>query len=354
MIACYDCHYCYLSSGTFPIFLRSKQTESCIRRENQSSKSEFLLLGLPIQPEQQAMFFTLFLGMYLIMVLGNLLIILLIRVDSRLHTPMYFFLSHLAFTDVSFSSVTIPKMLINMHTWDQSIPYASCVTQIYFFHIFGCIDNLLLAVMAYDRYMAICHPSHYTTIMREKLCIFILAGSWSLSCTSALCHTIHLAQLSFCADNTISHFFCELAALLKLSCSDTSLNEVFIFTVGGLVITLSFIGALVSYGRIGATILRFPSIKGIYKALATCGSHLSVVFLFCGTIMVLHFFPSSSNSNDKDIIASVMYIVVTPMLNPFIYSLRKRDIKGAMGQLLRKEILFSKVTVPYSCSYVIH
>ncbi|XP_046952923.1 LOW QUALITY PROTEIN: olfactory receptor 1J4-like [Lynx rufus] len=354
MIACYDCHYCYLSSGTFPIFLQSKQAESCIRREKQSSMSEFLLLGLPIWPEQQGMFFTLFLGMYLIMVLENLLIILLIRVDSRLHTPMYFFLSHLAFTDVSFSSVTIPKMLINMHTWDQSIPYASCVTQIYFFHIFGCIDNLLLAVMAYDRYMAICHPSHYTTIMREKLCIFILAGSWSLSCTSALSHTILLAQLSFCADNTISHFFCDLGALLKLSCSDTSLNEVFIFTVGELVITLSFIGALVSYGRIGATILRFPSIKGIYKALATCGSHLSVVFLFCGTIMVLHFFPSSSNSNDKDIIASVMYIVVTPMLNPFIYSLRNRDIKGAMGQLLRKEILFSKVTVPYSCSYVIH
>ncbi|VFV32952.1 olfactory receptor 1j2-like [Lynx pardinus] len=270
--------------------------------------SEFLLLGLAIWPEQQGMFFTLFLGMYLTTVLGNLLIILLIRLDSRLHTPMYFFLSHLAFTDVSFSSVTIPKMLINMHTWDQSIPYASCVTQIYFFHIF-----------------------------------------WL-----ALSHTILLAQLSFCADNTISHFFCDLGALLKLSCSDTSLNEVFILTVGELVITLSFIGALVSYGRIGATILRFPSIKGIYKALATCGSHLSVVFLFCGTIMVLHFFPSSSNSNDKDIIASVMYIVVTPMLNTFIYSLRNRDIKGAMGQLLRKEILFSKVTVPYSCSYVIH
>ncbi|XP_058998567.1 olfactory receptor 1J4-like isoform X2 [Mustela lutreola] len=315
---------------------------SCMRRENQSSMSEFLLLGLPIRPEQQGVFFFLFLGMYLTTVLGNLLIILLIRLDSHLHTPMYFFLSQLAFTDICFSSVTVPKMLINMHTQDQSIPYAGCVTQMYFFIFFGCIDNLLLTVMAYDRYVAICHPLHYTTTMREELCIFLLAGSWFLSCASALSHTILLAQLFFCANNTIPHFFCDLAALLKLSCSDTSLNEIFIFIVGGLIIILSFIGVLVSYGCIGATILRFPSIKGIYKALSTCGSHLSVVFLFYGTIMDLYFFPSSSNSNDKDIIASVMYTVVTPMLNPFIYSLRNRDMKGAMGKLLRREILFSK------------
>nr|XP_017528887.2 olfactory receptor 1J4-like [Manis javanica] len=313
-----------------------------MRPGNQSSVSEFLLLGLPVPPEQQGVLFALFLGMYLTTVLGNLLIILLIRLDSRLHTPMYFFLSHLALSDVSFASVIVPKMLINIQTQEQSIPYAGCVTQMYFFIFFGCIDNLLLAVMAYDRYVAICHPLHYTTIMRDELCVFLLAGSWFLSCASALSHTLLLAQLSFCADNTIPHFFCDLAALLKLSCSDTSLNEIFIFAVGGLVIILSFIGVLVSYGRIGATILRFPSIKGICKALSTCGSHLSVVFLFYGTIMVLYFFPSSSNSNDKDIIASVMYTVVTPMLKPFIYSLRNRDMKGALGKLLRRETLFSK------------
>nr|XP_023400731.1 olfactory receptor 1J4-like [Loxodonta africana] len=313
-----------------------------MRSENQSSMSEFCLLGLPIRPEQQGMFFILFLSMYLTTVLGNLLIILLIRLDSRLHTPMYFFLSHLALTDVSFSSVTVPKMLMNMHTQDQSIPYAGCVTQMYFFILFGCIDNLLLAAMAYDRYVAICHPLHYTTIMREELCIFLLAGSWLLSCASALSHTLLLARLSFCADSTIPHFFCDLAALLKLSCSDTSLNEMVIFGVGGFVIILSFIGVLVSYGHIGATILRFPSIKGICKALSTCGSHFSVVFLFYGTIVVLYFFPSSSNSTDKDIIASVMYTVVTPMLNPFIYSLRNRDMKGAMGKLVRREIFLSK------------
>ncbi|XP_073081118.1 olfactory receptor 1J4-like [Manis javanica] len=329
-----------LSSGS--ALLHTLLLAQLMRPGNQSSVSEFLLLGLPVPPEQQGMLFALFLGMYLTTVLGNLLIILLIRLDSRLHTPMYFFLSHLALSDVSFASVIVPKMLINIQTQEQSIPYAGCVTQMYFFIFFGCIDNLLLAVMAYDRYVAICHPLHYTTIMRDELCVFLLAGSWFLSCASALSHTLLLAQLSFCADNTIPHFFCDLAALLKLSCSDISLNEIFIFAVGGLVIILSFIGVLVSYGRIGAAILRFPSIKGICKALSTCGSHLSVVFLFYGTIMVLYFFPSSSNSNDKDIIASVMYTVVTPMLNPFIYSLRNKDMKGALGKLLRRETLFSK------------
>ncbi|XP_036117349.1 olfactory receptor 1J4-like [Molossus molossus] len=313
-----------------------------MRRDNQSSVSEFLLLGLPIRPEQQGMYFTLFLGMYLTTVLGNLLIILLIRLDSRLHTPMYFFLSHLALTDISFSSVTVPKMLMNMQTQDQSIPYAGCVTQMYFFIFFGCIDNLLLGVMAYDRYVAICHPLHYTTMMREKLCISLVAGSWLFSCSSAMSHTLSLARLSFCADHTIPHFFCDLAALLKLSCSDTSVNVLVIFTVGALGIIIPLTGILVSYVRIGVSILRVPSTKGICKALSTCGSHLSVVFLFYGTIMVLYIFPSSNNSNDKNIIASVMYTVVTPMLNPFIYSLRNRDMKEALGKLFRREILFSK------------
>ncbi|XP_004712660.1 olfactory receptor 1J4 [Echinops telfairi] len=307
--------------------------------ENQSSVSEFLLLGLPIRPEQQTMFFALFLGMYLTTVLGNLLIILLIRLDSRLHTPMYFFLSHLAFTDISFSSVTVPKMLINMQTQNQSILYSGCIAQMYFFIFFTDLDNFLLTSMAYDRYVAICHPLHYTTIMREGLCSLLVALSWILSCASALSHTLLLARLSFCADNTIPHFFCDLAAVLKLSCSDTSLNEIVIFTVGVAVMTLPLTCILISYGRIGATILKIPSTKGICKALSTCGSHLSVVSLYYGTIIGLYFFPSASKSTDKDIIASVMYTVVTPLLNPFIYSLRNRDMKGAL------EKLFNKVTI---------
>ncbi|KFO19417.1 olfactory receptor 1J4-like [Fukomys damarensis] len=311
-----------------------------MRKENQSRVSEFLLLGLPIRPDQQAVFFILFLVLYLTTVLGNLLIILLIRLDSSLHTPMYFFLSHLAFTDVSFSSVTVPKMLKNMQTHDQSIPYAGCITQMYFFIFFTDLDNFLLTAMAYDRYVAICHPLYYTTIMTEERCILLVAVSWILSCTSALSHTLLLAQLSFCADNTVTHFFCDLAALLKLSCSNTSINEWAIFTVGVAVITLPLICILISYGCIGATILKVPSTKGMCKALSTCGSHLSVVSLYYGTIIGLYFFPSSSTSSNNDIVASMMYtMVVTPLLNPFIYSLRNRDMKGAL------EKFFNRATV---------
>ncbi|XP_076989366.1 olfactory receptor 1J4-like [Tamandua tetradactyla] len=313
-----------------------------MKLENQSRVSEFLLLGLPIRPQQQGWFFCLFLGMYLTTVLGNLLIILLIRLDSRLHTPMYFFLSHLALTDVSFSSVTVPKMLMNMQTQEQSISYAGCIAQMYFFIFFTDLDNFLLTSMAYDRYVAICHPLHYTTIMREGRCALLVAVSWILSWASALSHTLLLAQLSFCADNIIPHFFCDLAVLLKLSCSDISLNELVIFTVGVAVITLPLICILVSYGCIAANILKVPSAKGICKALSTCSSHLSVVSLYYGTIIGLYFFPSSRTSNDKDIVASMMYTVVTPLLNPFIYSLRNRDIKGALERLFSRAAVSSQ------------
>ncbi|XP_014696170.3 olfactory receptor 1J1-like [Equus asinus] len=312
-----------------------------MRRENQSGVSEFLLLGLSIRPEQQGALFTLFLGMYLITALGNLLIILLIRLDSHLHTPMYFFLSHLAFTDVSFSSVTVPKMLMNMHTKYKSIPYAGCISQTYFFIFFAAVDSFLITSMAYDRYVAICHPMHYTIIMSQSVCVMLVAGSWLISCACALLHTLLLAQLSFCADYAVPHFFCDLAALLKLSCSDTSLNQLVIFTVGLTTIVLPFLGILVSYGHIGATILQVPSTQGICKALSTCGSHLSVVTLYYGAIIGLYFLPSSNNTNGNNIIASLMYTVVTPMLNPFIYSLRNKDVKGALRKLLSKKTYFS-------------
>ncbi|XP_012885552.1 PREDICTED: olfactory receptor 50-like [Dipodomys ordii] len=309
---------------------------SCMRRGNRSTFSEFILLGLPIRPEEQGQFYALFLAIYLTTMLGNLLIILLIRLDFRLHTPMYFFLSHLAFTDVSFSSVTAPKMLMNMLTQSKSIPYAGCISQVYFFLFFGDLDSFLLTSMAYDRYVAICHPLHYTTIMSQKLCFLLVIVSWVLSCISALVHTLLLAHLSFYEDNTLPHFFCDLSALLKLSSSDTTVNELVIFTVGVVVITVPFLCILVSYGRIGATILRAPSLKGICKALSTCGSHLSVVSLYYGAIIGLYFFPASSNTNDKDVIVAVLYTLVTPMLNPFIYSLRNKDMKGALGAVFRR------------------
>uniref|UniRef100_G1QA33 Olfactory receptor n=1 Tax=Myotis lucifugus TaxID=59463 RepID=G1QA33_MYOLU len=310
-----------------------------MRPENQSSVTQFLLLGLPIPPGQQGVFFTLFLGMYLTTVLGNLLIILLIRLDSRLHTPMYFFLSHLAFSDISLSSVTVLKMLRNMQTQQQSISYVGCISQMFFHILFGALDNFLLSVMAYDRYVAICQPLHYTTVMREGLCVLLVAGSWVLSCGYALLHTLLLVRLSFCADNAIINYFCDLVALLKLSCSDTFLNELVIFTVGGMISFLCIGVILGSYIRIGTIILRVPSTKRLYKAFSTCGSHLSVVSLYYGTAAGVYFFSSSWGS--KDIIASVMYTVVTPMLNPFIYSLRNRDIKQAL-EMCVKRIKFFK------------
>ncbi|XP_047381124.1 olfactory receptor 1J4-like [Sciurus carolinensis] len=308
-----------------------------MRRENHSSVSKFLLLGLPIQPEEQDVIFALFLAMYLTTVLGNLLIILLIRLDSRLHTPMYFFLSHLAFSDFSLSSISVPKMLADVQTQQHSIPYEGCISQMYFFVLFGCLDNFLLAVMAYDRYVAICHPLHYAAVMREELCVWLVAGSWFFSCVHALLHTLLLVPLSFCADNTIPHFFCDLTAILKLSCSDISLNELVIFTEGGMLFILPLSSILGSYIRIGTAVLRVPSTKRFFKTFSTCGSHLSVVSLYYGTLAGVYFFSSSQNSSDKDIISSIIYTIVTPMLNPFIYSLRNRDIKQAL------EIFVSRV-----------
>ncbi|XP_031229214.1 olfactory receptor 50-like [Mastomys coucha] len=304
--------------------------------DNDSTVSEFILLGLPIRAEDQALYSALILTMYLTTVLGNLLIILLIRLDSHLHTPMYFFLSHLAFTDISFSSVTVPKMLVNMLTHSQSISYTGCVSQVYFFIVFASTDSFLLTSMAYDRYVAICHPLHYTIIMNLSLCILLVAVSWALSSVNALVQTLLLARLSHFRNNTIPHYFCDLSTLLKLSSSDTTINDLIILVLGNMVITLPFICILVSYGYIGVTILKTPSIKGICKALSTCGSHLCVVSLYYGAIIGLYFVPSSNNTNDKDVIVAVMYTVVTPMLNPFIYSLRNRDMKGALRNILSR------------------
>ena len=308
---------------------------------NQTIITEFLLLGLPIEPEQKNLFYALFLAMYLTTVLGNLLIIVLIHLDSHLHTPMYLFLSNLSFSDLCFSSVTMPKLLQNMQSQVPSIPYAGCLAQMYFFLFFGDLENFLLVAMAYDRYVAICCPLHYTTIMRPKVCLSFLVLSWVLTTLHALLHTLLMARLCFCADNKIPHFFCDMSALLKLSCSDTRVNELVIFIMGGLILVIPFLLITMSYARIVSSILKVPSARGICKAFSTCGSHLSVVSLFYGTIIGLYLCPSSDNSV-KETVMAMMYTVVTPMLNPFIYSLRNRDMKGALGRVfLKKKPSFS-------------
>ncbi|XP_010640408.2 olfactory receptor 1468 [Fukomys damarensis] len=274
--------------------------------------------------------------MYLTTVLGNLLIITLIQLDSHLHTPMYSFLSNLSFSDLCFSSVTMPKLLKNMQSQLPSIPYAGCLAQMYFFLFFGDLESFLLVVMAYDRYVAICSPLHYTSIMSPKLCVCLVVLSWVLTTFHALLHTLLMARLSFCGDNVIPHFFCDFSALLNLACSDTHVNELVIFVMGGLVVVIPFLLIIMSYAQIFSSILKFPSVRGIHKAFSTCGSQLSVVSLFYGTVIGLYLCPSANNSTVKETVMSLMYTVVTPMLNPFIYSLRNRDMKGALGRVRHK------------------
>ncbi|XP_076791354.1 olfactory receptor 1468-like isoform X2 [Arvicanthis niloticus] len=305
---------------------------------NQTVITQFLLLGLPIPPEHQHLFYALFLAMYLTTILGNLIIIILILLDSHLHTPMYLFLSNLSFSDLCFSSVTMPKLLQNMQSQDTSISYAGCLTQMYFFVLFGGLEIFLLVVMAYDRYVAICLPLHYTSIMSPKLCMCLVLLSWVITMLYSMLHTLLLARLSFCEDNVIRHFFCDIAALLKLACSDIYINELMIFILGGPFTVIPFLLIVVSYVQIVSSILKVSSSRAIHKVFSTCGSHLSVVSLYYGTIFGLYLCPSAKNSTVKEASIAMMYTVVTPMLNPFIYSLRNRDIKEALIKILIKKI----------------
>ncbi|XP_012331848.3 olfactory receptor 1S1 [Aotus nancymaae] len=304
---------------------------------NQTTITEFILLGFFHQDEHQNLLFVLFLGMYLVTVVGNGLIILAISLDTYLHTPMYLFLANLSFADISSISNSVPKMLMNIQTKSQSISYESCITQMYFSIVFVVIDNLLLGTMAYDRFVAICHPLNYSTLMQPMFCILLTVIPWLLSNIIALIHTLLLIQLPFCDHNTLSHFFCDLAPLLKLSCSDTIINELVLFIVGLSVIIFPFALIFFSYVCIIRAVLRISSTQGKWKAFSTCGSHLTVVLLFYGTIVGVYFFPSSAHPEDTDKIGAVLFTVVTPMMNPFIYSLRNEDMKGALRKLINRK-----------------
>nr|XP_020727804.1 olfactory receptor 1L6-like [Odocoileus virginianus texanus] len=305
-------------------------------RGNQSHITEFLLLGLTSDLKQQVWLFASFLAMYLVNVGGNSVIIAAIQGDVHLHTPMYFFLSNLSLVDICFTTVIVPQMLVNMLTQRKAILFAQCLAQMYFFVAFGITDSFLLAAMALDRYVAICHPLHYTTTMNPGRCLQLVTASWLVSHLHSLTHTVLMARLSFCGPNIIHHFFCDVQPLLMLSCSDTSVNELLAFTEGSFVIMSPFIFIIVSYVYITHAVLRVPSGRGRYKVFSTCGSHLTVVALFYGTIISVYIRPSSTYSVMKDRVITVIYTVVIPMLNPFIYSLRNKDMKQAMKKLMRK------------------
>ncbi|XP_003793717.1 olfactory receptor 24 [Otolemur garnettii] len=308
---------------------------------NQTSASEFILLGLSEKPEQETLLFSLFLCVYMVTVVGNLLIILAISTDSHLHTPMYFFLANLSLVDLCLATDTVPKMLVSIQTQSRSISYPCCLTQMYFFHFFGIMDSVLIAVMAYDRFVAICHPLHYATIMSPGLCGLLTGGPWVFSCFISLTHILLMTRLVFCGNNELPHYFCDLTPLLRLSCTDTTINRVFILVVAGAVIATPFICILASYARILPAVMKVPSTGGRRKAFSTCSSHLSVVVLFYGTTIGVYLCPSSVRTAVKEKASAVMYTAVTPMLNPFIYSLRNRDLNGALRKLSNQKIASS-------------
>uniref|UniRef100_A0A8C9IND7 Olfactory receptor n=1 Tax=Piliocolobus tephrosceles TaxID=591936 RepID=A0A8C9IND7_9PRIM len=283
--------------------------------ENLTGVLEFLLLGFPDDPELQPVLAGLFLSMYLVTVLGNLLIILAISSDSHLHTPMYFFLSSLSLADIGFASTTVPKMLMNIQAHSRLISYVGCLIQMSFSILFACMESLLLAVMAYDRFVAIFLVSFLLSLLDSQL------------------HNLIVLQLTCFNDVEISNFFCDPSQLLNLACSDTSINNMVVYFIGAIFGFLPLSGILFSYYKIVSSIPRVLSSGGKYKAFSTCSSHLSVVGLFYGTALGGYLSSAVSLSPRKGAAASVMYMVVTPMLNPFIYSLRNRDIQSALWRL---------------------
>ncbi|VTJ88544.1 Hypothetical predicted protein [Marmota monax] len=273
--------------------------------------------------------------MYLVTVLGNLLIIVATISDSHLHTPMYFFLANLSFADIGFTSTTVPKMLVNIQTQSKVITYTGCIAQIFFLILFCVLDNFLLAVMAYDRYVAICHPLHYMVIMNHRLCGLLVLACWATTALNSLLETLMALRLSFCTDVEIPHFVCELNQLVLLACSDTFPNVIVMYFAAVLLGGGPFAGILYSYSKIVSSVRAISSTQGKYKAFSTCVSHLSVVSLFYSTLLGVYLSSSVTQSSQSTARASVMYSVVTPMLNPFIYSLRNKDIMGALRRLFR-------------------
>uniref|UniRef100_A0A2K6GMW0 Olfactory receptor n=2 Tax=Propithecus coquereli TaxID=379532 RepID=A0A2K6GMW0_PROCO len=303
--------------------------------ENDTRISEFLLLGFSVDPELQPVLFGLFLSMHLITVLGNLLIILATVSDSHLHTPMYFFLSNLSFVDICFVSTTVPQMLVNVQSQSKVISYAGCITQMYFFVLFTGLDSFLLTVMAYDRFVAICHPLQYAVTMNPRLCGLLILVSWIMSVLNSLLQSLMVLPLSFCAELEVPHFFCELNQIIRLACSDTFLIDMVMYFSAILLGGGSLGGILYSYSKIVSSVRAISSAQGKYKAFSTCASHLSVVSLFYCTILGVYLSSAATHSSHSSTTASVMYTVVTPMLNPFIYSLRNKDIKRALKQFFR-------------------
>ena len=305
-------------------------------RSNNTRVSDFILMGLTESEDIQLVLFMVFLMIYLISVLGNAGMILTIHLDLQLHTPMYFFLSHLSLLDLSYSTAITPKTLQNLLTSMKHISYISCFTQMYFFVFLGVTECFLLSSMAYDRYVAICNPLHYPVVMSKRLCCSLVLGSYCTGFMFSVINVFFISRLHFCDSNVIHHFFCDTSPILALSCTDTQHVEIMIFIFGGSSLMVSLITISVSYLSILATVLKITSTSGKRKAFSTCASHLLGVTIFYGTTIFTYLKPRKSYTLGKDQVASVFYTIVIPMLNPLIYSLRNKEVKSALIRLIQK------------------
>uniref|UniRef100_A0A8C3SUE0 Olfactory receptor n=1 Tax=Chelydra serpentina TaxID=8475 RepID=A0A8C3SUE0_CHESE len=302
-------------------------------KDNQTSVTDFILSGLSDDPQLQPFLFLVFLVVYVITFAGNMVIMGVIKADPQLHAPMYFFLSHLSFVDICYSSVTVPKMLETFLA-EKVISFNGCISQLYFFLALGATECLLLAAMAYDRYVAICHPLRYTALMSGTVCVRLTTWSWITSFLLPLVPVVLISQLRFCGPNVVDHFFCDILPVLRLACTDTRLNEMLSFFLCSSVILGSFVLTLASYGSIITTILGIPSAAGRKKAFSTCASHLTVVAVFYGTVTFMYARPTRKFSFQLDKVVAVFYCMVTPLLNPIIYSLRNQEVKEALKKAL--------------------
>ncbi|XP_037703374.1 olfactory receptor 8S1-like [Choloepus didactylus] len=305
---------------------------------NHSTVTEFILMGLSADPHIEALLFVLFLVIYLLTLMGNLMLLLVIRADSHLHTPMYFFLSHLSFLDLCFSSVTVPKLLVDLLSEKKTISVQGCLAQVFFVFFTAGTEACLLSVMAYDRYAAICHPLLYAQVMSHQLCVRLVLVSWGLASLNAFIIVLLAINLDFCENQTIHHYTCELPALFPLSCSDTSFSNNILLICSLLHGLGTFLPIFISYAHIIATILSISSTTGRSKAFSTCSSHLIAVILFFGSGFLCYLLPPSGSS--LDLLLFLQYSMVTPILNPLIYSLKNKEVKAAVKRTLEKYLIF--------------
>ncbi|XP_007519587.2 olfactory receptor 5T7-like [Erinaceus europaeus] len=318
-----------------------------IQVKNVTEVTWFILLGFTDDYELQVFLFCLFLTIYLFTVVGNLGLVVLVLGDSRLHTPMYFFLSALSFLDACYSSVITPKMLANFLSERKDISYVGCATQMFLAITLGTAECFLLAAMAYDRYVAIYNPLLYSVNMSPRVYAPLIIGSFVCGLLHASTHTLATFRLSFCVFNEIQHVFCDTPALLTISCSDTHMNQLLLFYLVGSIELVTFLIVLVSYGCILVAIMKMHSTEGRRKVFSTCGSHLTGVSVFHGTVLFMYVRPSSNYALEYDMIASIFYTTVIPMLNPIIYSLRNKDVKEAMKKVFGKNQCINKICFPH-------